>query len=163
MSEKDELIEEFKRWACGVVPVKVINEVEKAIKEREVVARFTVYDLEKTIRGLEICSAGDVNSNGGRLCTDCPFYPAGYTGCTAKRLLKSALSILKSHEHQIAYWIPCSGKSHIWYCSHCGEKINCNTAHRVYKKDSKTVDQINRFCRGCGYAMVPGATNMTED
>lgn len=42
---------------------------------------------EKVIKGLEICSAGEWNSTGGRNHTDCPYYPAGYTGCTCKPMI----------------------------------------------------------------------------
>lgn len=57
-------------------------------------------DLEKVIRGLEICSAGDVNYT-KRNCTACSYYPAGYTGCTAKRLMRDALELLKAQEPRV--------------------------------------------------------------
>ena len=41
-----------------------------------------------------------------------------------------AIALLKAQEQAVAYWIPCNGKSHIWYCSECGEKINYNDAQR---------------------------------
>ncbi|MBR3020416.1 MAG: hypothetical protein IKH57_25690 [Clostridia bacterium] len=69
-----------------------------------------------------------------------------------------AIDLLKAQEPQTAYWIPCNGKSHIWYCSHCGEKINYNNAHNVYNKEAKPVEQVNRYCRGCGYKMTPQPT-----
>ena len=58
-------------------------------------------DLEKVIKGLRICSAGDIHSLGGRDCTNCPYYPAGYTGCTVKQLLIDVLSLLKAQEPRV--------------------------------------------------------------
>lgn len=52
--------------------------------------------LEKVIKGLEICSAGKWNSSGGRDHTSCPYYPAGYTGCTGKLLMRDALELLEA-------------------------------------------------------------------
>lgn len=52
-----------------------------------------------------------------------------------------------------ARWIHCKGKSHIWYCSNCGEKVNYNNAHKVYTKDMKPIGEVNRFCRNCGAKM----------
>ena len=56
---------------------------------------------EKVIKGLEICSAGEWNSTGGRNHTDCPYYPAGYTGCTCKPLMRDALALLKAQEARV--------------------------------------------------------------
>ena len=58
-------------------------------------------DKKKVIKGLEICSAGEWNSTGGRAHTDCPYYPPGYTGCTCKLLMRDALALLKEQEEQI--------------------------------------------------------------
>ena len=57
---------------------------------------------------------------------------------------------------QGAHWIPCAGKSHIWYCSRCGERINYNQARRTYKPEGKPVHEVNRGCRGCGAKMMEG-------
>lgn len=54
---------------------------------------------------------------------------------------------------QHGYWIPCKGKSHIWYCSVCGERINYNQARRTYKPEVKPVYAVNKWCRGCGAKM----------
>lgn len=51
-------------------------------------------------------------------------------------------------------WVPSTVKSHIWYCSGCGERINYNQARRTYKPASKPVHEVNRWCRGCGAKMV---------
>ena len=53
---------------------------------------------KKVIKGLEICSAGEWNSTDGRDHTDCPYYPAGYTGCTCKLLMRDALTLLREQE-----------------------------------------------------------------
>ena len=52
-------------------------------------------NIEKVIKGLEICSAGEWNSTGGRDHTSCPYYPDGYTGCTCKLLMRDALAFLR--------------------------------------------------------------------
>lgn len=54
---------------------------------------------------------------------------------------------------QGAHWIPCQGKSHIWYCSRCGERISYNQARRTYKPEKRPVYEVNRWCRGCGARM----------
>lgn len=51
------------------------------------------------------------------------------------------------------HWVPCMGKSHIWYCSVCGERINYNQAHRTYKIEKKPVYEVHRWCRKCGAKM----------
>ena len=58
-------------------------------------------EREKVIKGLETCSAGEWNSTGGRDHTDCPYYPAGYTGCTCKLLMRDALALLKAQEPRV--------------------------------------------------------------
>lgn len=60
-----------------------------------------MHDREKVIKGLEICSAGELNSTGGRDHTNCPYYPAGYTGCTCKLLMRDALALLKEQEARV--------------------------------------------------------------
>lgn len=65
-----------------------------------------------------------------------------------------ALSLLKAQETSTALWIHCGGKSHIWYCSNCGEKVNYNNARRTYTKGMKPIEEVNRFCRGCGAIML---------
>ena len=52
-------------------------------------------DKKTVIKGLEICSAGKGNTPNDRDCTSCPYYPAGYTGCTCKPLMTDALALLK--------------------------------------------------------------------
>lgn len=56
-------------------------------------------------------------------------------------------------KNKMANWIHCKGKSHIWYCSNCGEKINYNNARKVYTKAMKPVEEVNRYCRHCGEKM----------
>lgn len=52
-----------------------------------------------------------------------------------------------------AYWIPCPGKSHIWHCSACGDKINYKQNRRTYNIPKVPVEQKNKFCRNCGAIM----------
>lgn len=67
-------------------------------------------------------------------------------------ILKGAITLLKEQEKK-AYWIHCNGKSHVWYCSNCGEKVSYNNERRVYTKGMKPIEEVNRYCRGCGYPM----------
>lgn len=50
-------------------------------------------------------------------------------------------------------WIHCKGKSSIWYCSVCGDKIIYNPTRKTYKPSKKTVSEINKYCRNCGAKM----------
>ena len=50
-------------------------------------------------------------------------------------------------------WIHCEGKSNLWYCSNCGEKIIYNPTRKTYKHDKQDVSEVNRFCRHCGAKM----------
>lgn len=75
-----------------------------------------------------------------------------------------AITLLKAQEQKgKAYWIPCHGKSHIWYCSNCGEKINYNDARRTYQKEKKLIESVNRFCRGCGAKMTSRPTDAQRE
>lgn len=105
-------------------------------------------EREKVIKGLESFKA-DLK----------PF--AGNHADWAK--VDNAIALLKAQEPRTAYWIRGEGKSHTWYCSHCGEKINYNNAHRVYKKGMKPIEQVNRFCRGCGYTMTSRPTDAQRE
>ena len=94
-------------------------------------------EREKVIKGLEICSAGEWNSTGGRNHTDCPYYPAGYTGCTCKPLMRDAIALLKAQEPVVRckdcmywksnmlthFWKPCDviKTDKDWYCP-CGRR-----------------------------------------
>lgn len=111
---------------------------------------------EKVIRGLEcIISSGNAGMRDD--CANC-IYPGG--GDCLAPALRDALALLKAQEpRDTAYWIHCDGKSHIWYCSHCGEKINYNNAHKTYNKGMKPIEQVNRYCRGCGFTMTSRPTD----
>lgn len=107
---------------------------------------------EKVIKGLECCIIRHPDDKAR--CDECP-----YESACCNRLKNDALALLKAREAAVAYWIPCNGKSHIWYCSGCGEKINYNDARRTYKTEKKPVEAVNRYCRGCGATMVPRPTD----
>lgn len=54
------------------------------------------------------------------------------------------------------HWIKCNGKSHIWYCSECGDRINYNQARRTYKPGERPVSAVNKYCRCYGAKMEEG-------
>lgn len=56
-------------------------------------------------------------------------------------------------------WIHCQGKSNLWYCSECGEKILYNQTRRTYNIEKRPVHEVNRYCRGCGASMRDGDGN----
>lgn len=51
------------------------------------------------------------------------------------------------------HWVKCQGKSNIWYCSECGEKINYKQNRRTYNIPKVPVWQKNKRCRCCGAKM----------
>lgn len=66
--------------------------------------------------------------------------------------IKAAPSVevaIQKHGH----WIHCKGKSNLWYCSECGEKIIYNPTRKTYMPEKKPVHEVNRYCRGCGAKM----------
>ena len=99
-----------------------------------------------------------VNALKERYCDGCTYY-----GVRCKSVLSEncpiynaiiavdAVPAIDAEPVRHGYWIPCAGKSHIWYCSECGEKINYNQVRRTYKK--KPVHEVNRWCRSCGAKM----------
>lgn len=50
-------------------------------------------------------------------------------------------------------WIHCKGKSNLWYCSECGEKIIYNPTRKTYRPNKKPVHEVNKRCRNCGAKM----------
>lgn len=52
------------------------------------------------------------------------------------------------------HWIHCNGKSNLWYCSECGEKIIYNPTRKTYKPEKLPVYAVNKHCRGCGIRMT---------
>ena len=53
-------------------------------------------------------------------------------------------------------WIHCQGKSNLWCCSECGEKILYNPTRRTYNIKKRPVHEVNKYCRGCGAIMDGG-------
>ena len=51
------------------------------------------------------------------------------------------------------WWIHCKGKSNLWYCSECGEKIIYNPTRKTYTPQKLPVHEINKYCRCCGARM----------
>ena len=95
-------------------------------------------DREKVIKGLSICSSGDLHSQRGRDCTNCPYYPAGWTGCTAKPLLLDALELLKKQETVKPEFDSLDGYVGKWRCGNCHVSIGAPLAS---------------YCWHCGKAM----------
>jgi hypothetical protein len=102
------------------------------------------------------------NSDANNQCLGCPYKKI--EDCE-HALEADALAYIQQLEAQMvrdldaaqgAHWIPCAGKSHIWYCSRCGERINYNQARRTYKPEGKPVHEVNRWCRGCGAKIMEG-------
>jgi hypothetical protein len=54
-------------------------------------------------------------------------------------------------------WVKCQGKSNIWYCSECGEKINYKQNRRTYNIPKVAVWEKNKRCRNCSAKMDGGA------
>lgn len=50
-------------------------------------------------------------------------------------------------------WVHCNGESNLWYCSECGEKIRYNPSRRTYNIEKRPVQEVNKYCRGCGAKM----------
>lgn len=50
-------------------------------------------------------------------------------------------------------WIKAKGKTNLWYCSECGEKILYNPNKRTYNVQKMPVFEKNKFCRNCGAKM----------
>lgn len=60
------------------------------------------------------------------------------------------------------HWVKCQGKSNIWYCSECGEKINYKQNRRTYNIPKVPVWQKNKRCRCCGAKMDFGGMDNPE-
>lgn len=50
-------------------------------------------------------------------------------------------------------WENCKGKSALWHCSECGEKIIYNPSRKTYNIRKRGVAEVNKFCRACGARM----------
>lgn len=53
-------------------------------------------------------------------------------------------------------WVRCKGKSTLWHCSECGERIVYNPTRKTYNVRKKNVAEVNQFCRACGAKMDAG-------
>ena len=82
---------------------------------------------------------------------------------TTKGLFKSVCVAIKCFVEQMptvdavevvhSEWIHCQGKSNLWYCHACGEKILYNPTRRTYNIAKRPVHEVNKYCRGCGAKM----------
>lgn len=74
----------------------------------------------------------------------------------AQALREAAEMLEKSEVVKHGPWIRCKGKSGLWYCSECGEKI-IYKQRRTYNVPKVPVEVKNKFCRCCGAKMSGGA------
>lgn len=70
----------------------------------------------------------------------------------ARKLMEDAPTV-EAVEVVHGRWIHCQGKSNLWYCSECGEKILYNPTRRTYNIEKRPVHEVNKYCRGCGAKM----------
>lgn len=87
-------------------------------------------------------------------CCEESFCKDNHTSCygeTADYLLAHGVVVREKGE-----WVHCNGKSNLWYCSKCGEKIKYNPTRRTYNIEKKRVDEVNKLCRNCGADMRKG-------
>lgn len=80
----------------------------------------------------------------------------GITYSRMKRAVEETPTIDAEPERH-GRWVECQGKSNIWYCSECGEKINYKQNRRTYNIPKVPVWQKNKRCRNCGAKMDGGA------
>ena len=81
------------------------------------------------------------------------------TQCLADHLIANGVTFATDHnavEVVHGRWIHCQGKSNLWYCSECGEKILYNPTRRTYNIEKRPVHEVNKYCRGCGAIMDGG-------
>ena len=114
---------------------------------------------EKVIKALEICAAGEWNKPNDRDCTSCPYYPAGYTGCTGKLLVRDVLVLLKAQDqhngitgqpdkkdiaacpiHDTSPRYGMGYEYYDWLCPNC----------KAFLAPEPAVDEIPRRCQCCG-------------
>lgn len=51
------------------------------------------------------------------------------------------------------HWVHCKGRSNLWYCSECGDKMLYNPTRRTYNIVKLSMAEKNKFCRNCGARM----------
>lgn len=73
------------------------------------------------------------------------------------RWIRDAISALRTIDPESlrphGKWIHCNGKSNLWYCSECGNKVLYNSTRRTYNIEKKPISEINKYCRNCGAKM----------
>ena len=95
----------------------------------------------------------------------CLLHVKNCSGCAEKhpqlckqerQLFKAAADMLEADGAKLVpegRWVHCEGKSNLWYCSACGEKIIYNPTRRTYNIEKRPVHEVNKYCRGCGAKM----------
>lgn len=75
---------------------------------------------------------------------------ATYAECIT---MVDSMETIEAEPVRHGHWVKCQGKSNIWYCSECGEKINYKQNRRTYSIPKVPVWQKNKRCRCCGAKM----------
>ncbi len=88
--EQEKLLEAFNRYACGVMPIELIAQIEKVILESKTLKAIT--PGEKVIPEIERCIAGG----------DCDLCDKYHCHDCEKELLREALALLKTQNEVIA-------------------------------------------------------------
>ena len=86
------------------------------------------------------------------MCNNCIHKPV-----CSKYIATGGVKSCEHHkEERKGRWAHCNGKSNLWYCSECGEKILYNPTRRTYNIEKRPVHEVNKYCRGCGAIMDGG-------
>lgn len=89
------------------------------------------------------------------MCDNCIHKPV----CSIYRATWGVKRCEHHKEERRGRWIHCRGKSNLWYCSECGEKIVYNPAKRTYNIEKRPVYEVHKHCRACGVRMDGGSDN----
>lgn len=86
-------------------------------------------------------------------CDGCDSYNG--VRCRACQIADAMAAVDEVEAAPVRYgrWIKAKGKTNLWYCSECGEKILYNPNKRTYNVQKMPVFEKNKFCRNCGAKM----------
>ncbi len=79
------------------------------------------------------------------------FAPEHYSALINMLITKQPTADVAEVKH--GEWVRCDGKSNLWYCSECGDKILYNPTRRTYNIRKRPVNEVNKYCRCCGAKM----------
>lgn len=88
-------------------------------------------------------------------CNGCDSYNGVRLRCRACQIADAMDAVDEVEAAPVRYgrWIKAKGKTNLWYCSECGEKILYNPNKRTYNVQKMPVFEKNKFCRNCGAKM----------